>query len=179
MNSRKEISPRILWMAQTGLISAAAVVLSAFEGMLPDLPVPVPGAKLGLSNIAVMSAADCLGLPSALTAACFKAVFAGLTRGGTAFLMSLAGGLLSTLVMYLFLAAKTNRFGYIGIAVCGAAVHNTAQLCVAALLADASIFAYLPVLLLAAVLAGCLTGLAMGLIVPPVKKLKLYGRMSG
>ena len=179
MENRKEISPRILWMAQTGLVSAAAVVLSAFEGMLPDLPVPVPGAKLGLSNIAVMFAADCLGLPSALVTACFKAVFAGLTRGGTAFLMSLAGGVLSTLAMYIFLASKSSRFGYIGIAVCGAAVHNTAQLCVAALLTDASIFAYLPVLLIAAVLAGCLTGLAMGLLAPPVKKLRLSGHISG
>lgn len=166
-------------MAQTGLVSAAAVVLSAFEGMLPDLPVPVPGAKLGLSNIAVMFAADCLGLNSALVTVCFKAIFAGLTRGGTAFLMSLAGGALSTIVMYLFLAVKSNRFGYIGIAVCGAAVHNTAQLCVAALLTDAAIFTYLPILLIVAVPAGSLTGLAMGLIVPPVKKLRLPGGMSG
>lgn len=168
--------PRFLWLTQTALVGAAAIVLSLFESVLPDLPVPLPGAKLGLSNIAVMFAADSIGLPSALAVAVIKALFAGVTRGATAFFMSLAGGVLSTLVMYLFLAAKSNRFGYIGIGISGAVTHNVAQLAVAALLTDFSVFAYLPVLLFAGLAAGALTGLAMGLIMPAVKQLKLTGQ---
>lgn len=168
--------PSFLWLTQTALVGAVAIVLSLFESVLPDLPVPLPGAKLGLSNIAVMFAADSIGLPAALAVAAIKALFAGVTRGATAFLLSLAGGVLSTLVMYLFLAAKSNRFGYIGIGICGAVTHNTAQLAVAALLTDFSVFTYLPILLFAGLGAGALTGLAMGMIVPAVKRLRLTGR---
>lgn len=143
--------------------------------MLPDLPVPLPGAKLGLSNIAVMFAADSIGLPAALAVAAIKALFAGVTRGATAFLMSFAGGVFSTLVMYVFLAVKSNRFGYIGIGVCGAVTHNTAQLAAAALLTDFSVFTYLPVLLLAGLAAGTITGIAMGFMMPAFKRLKFTG----
>ena len=59
------------------------------EGLLPALP--VPGAKLGLSNIVTMYALTALSLPAALGITAVKAVFA-LLRGGSAFLMSAAGG---------------------------------------------------------------------------------------
>ena len=46
------------------------------ENLIPPLPMMPPGAKLGLSNLATMYAADSLGLPSALFLAVFKGVFA-------------------------------------------------------------------------------------------------------
>ena len=88
-----------------------------------------PGAKLGLSNLATMYAADSLGLPSALFLAVFKGAFALLTRGGMAGLMSLSGGVISTVVMWLLLKKANASLGVVG--VCGALAHNAAQLCVA------------------------------------------------
>ena len=41
-------------VAVTGLLAALALTLSLLEGMLPPVPVLPPGAKLGLSNLAVM-----------------------------------------------------------------------------------------------------------------------------
>ncbi|HOR14100.1 MAG TPA: Gx transporter family protein, partial [Clostridia bacterium] len=38
------------------LLFAIALVLAALENTLPPLPLPFPGLKLGLSNIAIMYA---------------------------------------------------------------------------------------------------------------------------
>ncbi|MEE0734012.1 MAG: Gx transporter family protein [Acutalibacteraceae bacterium] len=167
-----KMMPKFLWLTQTALFSAVAVILAALESMLPDFPIPLPGVKLGLSNIATMFATQSLGLASGLTAALFKAVFAGLTRGGVAFIMSLAGGVLSTLVFYLFVCVKSNCFGYVGIGISCAVVHNTAQLGVAALLTDSSVFIYYPVLLLASLAAGAVTGIAVGITMPAFRKIR-------
>ena len=83
-----------------------------FRGAAAPLPMMPPGAKLGLSNLATMYAADSLGLPSALFLAVFKGVFALLTRGGMAGLMSLSGGVISTVVMWLLLKRPTPLWGW-------------------------------------------------------------------
>ena len=69
-------------VALLGLLAALALALSFLEGLLPALP--VPGAKLGLSNIVTMYALTALSLPAALGITAVKAVFA-LLRGGSAF----------------------------------------------------------------------------------------------
>ena len=170
------ISKRTLWITQTALVSACAIVLSMVESMLPPLPVPIPGAKIGLSNIATMFSAQNLGLKSALVVTLFKAVFAGVTRGGSAFTISLCAGVISTLVMYSFIISKGNYFGYIGIAVFSAVSHNVTQLSVASVITDSSVFVYLPLLLITGVIAGVITGLALGIIMPIVRKTKMFVR---
>ena len=112
-------------VAVTGLLGALALALSFLESLLPPLPVLPPGAKLGLSNIAVLFAVQSLGLLPALGVALVKGVFAGLTRGGVAFLMSLSGGLLSTCVTFLLSRLKRPRFGLMGLGIAGALAHNT------------------------------------------------------
>ena len=110
-------------VAFTGLLAALAIALSFLEGLLPPLPMMPPGAKLGLSNIVTMYALTALSLPAALGITAVKAVFA-LLRGGSAFLMSAAGGLLSTLVMALCLRLFRGKMGDIGIGIAGAVAHN-------------------------------------------------------
>lgn len=166
-------SNKILWLAQTAMLSAVAIVLSALESLLP--PLPVPGARIGLSNLATMFSAQNTGLTSALAVTLIKSAFVGLTRGLTAFLLSLCAGVVSTMIMYCFIISKGNYFGYIGIAVFSAAAHNVIQLCVAAVLTDSSVFAYLPLLLIAGVAAGCGTGITMGIIMPVLRKIKIFG----
>ena len=108
----KRISGRV---ALTGLLAALALALSFLEGLLPPLPMMPPGAKLGLSNIASMYAAGTLGLPSALFLAVFKGLFALMTRGGMAGIMSLSGGIFSTLVMWLLLKKARASLGVVGV----------------------------------------------------------------
>lgn len=160
---------RTLWLAQCGLLCAVALIAAALEQLLPALPMLPPGAKPGFANIAVLAAGYTLGPAAAFGVATVKALFALATRGATAFLMSLAGGLLSTAVMMLLLHVKF--FGTVGIGVSGATAHNLAQLGVAAVLLTGGVQYYLPWLLLFAVMSGCLTGILFGLLQPVLARI--------
>lgn len=161
-------------VAFTGMLGALALALSFLEGMLPPLPLLPPGAKLGLSNVASMYAAGSVGLPCGLFLAVLKGGFAFLGRGVTAGLMSLSGGVASTVVMWLVL--KKTGASLLAAGVCGALTHNAAQLGVAWALTSRAVVFYVPALVAFGVLAGVLTGLVLRLSLPPLQKL---GRRMG
>lgn len=161
-----------LKITQTALISAVALVLSYIEMMIPDMPFVLPGMKLGLSNIATMFALTSMSLPSAIVVCIVKAVFALFMRGFTAFMMSLCGGFLSVLAMYLLL--KIKRVGFVGIGVGGAFCHNLGQILVAFAFTDETVFAYFSVLGLASIVTGTVTALAVYIILPKVLSIGLY-----
>lgn len=154
--------------ALLGLLSALALALSFLEGLLP--PLPVPGARLGLSNLVIMYALSALGLPSALAITAVKTVFVLLVRGGTAFVMSFAGGMLSALVMAAALWLLRGRVSFIAIGILGAVTHNAAQLAAAMLLMGTALLAYAPWLLLAALGTGTLTGFVTNVTLPLLKR---------
>lgn len=158
-------------VAVTGLLAALALTLSLLEGMLPPVPVLPPGAKLGLSNLAVMFAVQSLGLLPALGIALVKGVFAGLTRGGAALLMSLSGGLLSTLVVFGLSRLKRPRFGFLGLGVAGALSHNLGQLLTATLLTSPAAAWYAPWLIVFGVLFGAVTGIVLRVTMPVLNRL--------
>ena len=160
-------------IAVCGLLGALALVLTLLEGMLPPIPGLPPGARPGLSNIVTMFAAGSLGLPYALAIALIKGVFAFLTRGVTAGLMSLSGGLMSTLAMWV--VWKKTRFSLLFTGVCGALAHNAAQLCIAVLLTGRAALFYIPAMLLLSIVCGLCTGLVLRLLLPLLEKLHLPG----
>lgn len=154
-----------------GILGALTVVLSLLEGMLPPLPSLPPGAKLGLSNIMVLLGAYQSGLPSAIVLALIKALAAFLSRGATAGLMSLSGGLLSAIAVGLLFACKPRRLGLAGISVAGALCHNLGQLlCSRFLLSSPAVWAYAPALFLFALPAGLLTGTVFRLLLPVLQR---------
>lgn len=159
-------------ITQTAMVSAVALILSYIEMMLPDMPFVLPGMKLGLSNIATMFALTAMSFPSALVVCLTKALFALLMRGVTAFLMSLSGGLLSLMAMYLLM--KLKYIGFIGIGVGGAFCHNLGQILVAFMFTDSTVFAYFSVLGLSSIITGTVTALAVYIILPKVLALGLY-----
>lgn len=158
------------FVAFTGILAALAVVLSLLENLLPPVPGMPPGAKLGLSNIVSMYVAGCVGFFPAMAVALIKGLFAFLTRGITAGLMSTAGGLFSTLIVWLLL--KKLRFGLLGASAAGALAHNAAQLMIACLLTSSAVLYYAPILVLLGTASGILTGLALGVLLPPLEKLQ-------
>ncbi|RKJ41710.1 heptaprenyl diphosphate synthase [Acutalibacter sp. 1XD8-33] len=158
-------------IALSGMLAALALALSFLEGLLPPLPGMPPGAKMGLSNIAVMYAAGSIGLPCALGLALVKGIFALLTRGFTAGLMSLSGGLVSTLCMWLLLKKSPASLSLTG--VCGALTHNFAQLVVAYWITVTSVTLYVPFLLIFSLLTGILTGSVLKLTLPLLEKLNI------
>lgn len=162
---------KTLKTALFGVLAALAVTLSYLESLLPTAAFLPPGAKPGFSNVVNMFSAGALGFLPAVCIALLKALFAGLTRGVTAFFMSLSGGLLSTVGMYI-LFHKAKKIGYIGIGVICAVLHNVGQLIVATVLVgNRSVLGYLPVLLLSAIVAGFLTGSVLKGVMPALLKL--------
>lgn len=150
-------------LTRCALFSAVALCISAVEMLLPSFSFMPPGSKLGLSNVVTMFASYALGLYSALAVALLKSLFVLVTRGFTAFLMSMAGGVCSTLVCYLLL--KRSKNGYIGIGIIGAAVHNCAQTAVCAVYAGNAVLWYLPFLAAASVFTGSVSGFLLGLLI--------------
>ena len=153
-------------VALGGMLAALALAFSFLEGLLPPLPGMPPGARLGLSNIVSMYAAGGLGLPWGLGLALVKGGFALLTRGLAAGTMSLCGGLASTACMWLLLKKTRASLGLTG--VCGALVHNGAQLAAAVLLTSWAALGYVPALLAFSVFSGLLTGTVLKLTLPEI-----------
>lgn len=158
-------------VAQLGLLGALCMTLSFLETLLPPLPFLPPGFKLGLANIAVMYALLCGGLGWGFCLCALKALFTLGMSGGLAFLLSLAGSLLSVLVMAGLMRLFGLRISYAALSVSGALCHNAAQLFVVTLIADSpGIFYYAPVLVLAALLCGCATAALVRLLMPYYRK---------
>ncbi len=150
---------RILFAA----LLALGIVLYVLEGFFPPL-VPVPGAKLGLSNVLVLFTMLFLGYGAGIFLAVARSVL-GSFIAGTLFapgaLLSLAGGVVSALVVALALRKLRPPLGLVGISILGAIAHNVTQLVVAyALFVRISgLLYYLPFLLVFGLISGLITGL--------------------
>ncbi len=157
-------------IALFGVLSAVALTLSYLEGLIPTVAFMPPGAKMGFSNIATMFAASSMGIVSALAITFIKALFAGITRGVTAFFMSLCGGTLSTVTMYL-LFKLSKKTGYMAIGIICALVHNFGQLIVAIITAgNLSVLGYAPVLLISGTVTGAVTGTVLRAVMPALER---------
>ena len=154
-------------------MGALALALSYLETLIPAYPGFPPGAKPGFSNIVTMFLAGSVGIGDAFFVTMVKAIFAGITRGFTAMLMSGAGGLLSTAAACLLLRSKKINLGYIGIGIICAVCHNIGQLITACLISGTPslIFGYGPLLLLFAVITGFVTGTILKVIMPYLGKI--------
>lgn len=152
-------------------MGALAVSLSYLESLIPAFPGFPPGAKPGLSNVATMFLASSSTVADAFFITVLKGIFAGITRGFTAMLMSLSGGIFSTAVACVLLRRKTG-FGYIGIGIICAVCHNIGQLITACILSGtwSLVFGYGPLLLIFALLTGFITGSVLKLVMPALKR---------
>lgn len=158
-------------LTQLGLLFALAVVLMFIEALIPPLPTMPPGVKLGLSNIVVMYCLFFLDNKSAFTILLLKSVFVFLTRGPTAFLMSILGGLFSILIIIMLLALKKQQLSYIIISVYAAIAHNMGQLIVSSfLLSSTMAFYYAPILIISGVIMGVITGTILNVMLPAMKR---------
>ena len=158
-------------IALTAIMSAQAIAISFLEGLIPVSAFLPPGAKLGLSNVVTMFCIETLSFPCALCVVMFKALFAMLTRGVTAGIMSFCGGLLSSTAACFLMKPKRLDIGYIGIAVCSAVCHNAAQLLVSVFITGTpAIVLYAPALFASSAVTGILTGILLKTVMPVLNK---------
>lgn len=150
---------------------AQAIAISFLEGLIPTSAFLPPGAKLGFSNVVTMFCIETLSFPCALCVVVFKALFALLTRGVTAGIMSFCGGLFSACATYMLMKPKKLDIGYIGIAVCSAVCHNAAQLLVSVIITGTpAVVLYAPVLFVSSAATGVLTGVLLKTVMPVLYK---------
>lgn len=162
-------------IALLGVLSAQALALAFLENLLPAMPFLPPGVKLGLSNIVTMFTAGAMGFFSAIAVTFIKALFALLTRGVTAFFMSLGGGLLSTVAMCLMIKFIKDKAGYVGIAVISSLCHNFGQLVVSIIITGTTaMINYAPVLLVSGIAMGIITGIILKAVMPLLMKQSKY-----
>lgn len=149
------------------MLTAVALILSYVESLIPVL-VAVPGVKLGITNIVVIFALYRLGIKEAAALSLLRVVLVSFLFGNAfSFLYSLAGAVLSLAVMILL--KKTDKFSATGVSVAGAVSHNVGQILVAiVVLSTEKLILYLPVLAVAGVLAGIVTGLAASVLLKRV-----------
>lgn len=153
-------------VALFGMLVALAFIFSYIEHMIP-LPLPT-GVKLGAANIVILCALFFLGWKEAMAVSAVRIVLSGFAFGISTVPYSLAGGLLSLLVMMLL--KKSDRFGITGISVAGSVCHNIGQTLVAMLLLGNKTAYYFPLLLFSGIIAGVLIGLVSGLVLGKLKK---------
>lgn len=157
-------------VALWGVLGALAIAVSFLEGLF-DIPFLPPGAKPGLSNVVTVAAAMISGLGGSVYITLVKSLFAFLTRGTTAFLLSFSGGILSTLVTVILLKWEKCPFSLTGISIIGALMHNAGQLIAAIVISGTpALIYYAPVLLIFSLIAGSLTGFILTAIKPYICK---------
>lgn len=143
------------------LLTTFGIVLHLIESTLP-LPLPVPGAKLGLANIISLMAVVFYGGREALVVAALRSILGALLGGSlSSLLYSLTAAVVSTIIMSVAYRSFKNVFSLVGISIIGGVAHNFTQVIVASLvLSTWGLFVYLPVLLVLGLLTCFFTGLA-------------------
>ena len=151
------------------MLVALAMIFSYVESLIP-INLGIPGIKLGVANLVTVTGLYILAPMEVLLVVILRVLLVGFMFGnGMSIIYSLAGGLLSVLVMAGM--KKLKGFSIIGISIAGGIAHNIGQLAVAALVVESlKLVYYLPALLAAGAVTGFLIGLVSGKLLPVVKR---------
>lgn len=156
-------------IALAAMMAALALIFSYIEAIIP-FNIGIPGIKLGIANLVILVSLYMLGLGYTLAIDVIRILVAGLLFNGVfGAVYSLAGGLLSLVVMYLL--KKTGLFSVVGISMAGGVAHNLGQLLAAAFIVSTiKIFLYFPVLMFSGIVSGILIGIVTYLILKKLPK---------
>lgn len=156
---------------KVGMLAALAIILGYLETFVP---LPIPGVKLGLANIAILIALAQHDVSGAFGIATIKVLASGLLFGSP---IMMAYSAVGTLLAFVVMAPLSQMRGmHLAMAsVVGAMAHEVGQLVVAMLLLGTPLVWYsAPVLLV----AGCVTGGLCGMVAARTVELLDNGRAT-
>jgi heptaprenyl diphosphate synthase len=132
------------------------------------VPVPVPGMKLGLTNLVVAAILYLYSWREAIVISVLRVVVLGFLFGNMfSIVYGLSGAVLSLAVMAVLKA--TDKFSIVGVSCGGGVAHNTAQVIMATIMVTGFPWNwYLPILMIAGLIAGFLIGIADAIIIPRI-----------
>lgn len=154
------------------ILSSFAVVLHAMEAFIPT---PLPWLRFGFANIITLVGLSLYGLEAGIMITIIRTFIGGFWRGtilGPPFILSIGGGLASTLAMWITLIGFRKVFSPVGLSLIGAITHNIAQLLLAQLLFIKNrevLIAITPVILFIGTITGTVNGFAALLILKRLK----------
>ncbi len=152
------------------LMIALVFAFSYFESLIP-LNFGIPGIKLGLSNLVILTALYTMKTSDAFIISIVRIILAGFLFNGTfAMIYSLVGGLLSFAVMYIL--KRIDKFTPIGVSAVGGTVHNLGQIIVAGFVMNTyRIIYYFPILMFSGLITGIINGIIASIIIKRINKI--------
>lgn len=153
------MKPHIHTITELAIFTAIAFIFSYIESLFP-LPIPFPGIKLGLANLVIVLVLYKNGFCQALTVSIVRGLLNAFTFGSLfGFLYSLAGSVLSLIIMNLLKNKNRLHISAFGVSIAGGITHNIGQFAVAAwLVGPSAILPYFPFLYFYGLIAGGLIG---------------------
>lgn len=157
------------------ILVSIGLALSILESSIP-LPIAIPGARLGLSNMVVLVTLVVFGFKEGLVVSGLKSIVLMLVTGSiSSFIYSFSGAVISCVAMYVVYKYFSNIFSLIGVSIFGALFHNFAQVSIASLMINnMRIYTYLPFLMLVSIFTGYFVGLSSIYIVKNLKKISIF-----
>lgn len=154
------------------LLSACALGIHSLESLIPT---PIPWLRLGFANIITTITLVLYGLYPAIMVTLIRVVLGSLLSGtflGPAFLLSLGGGIASTLSMGVVFLILPRLFSAIGLSIIGAMFHNIAQLIIAYFFFVQRIEAIIliaPLIMIIGTLTGTMNGFISEILIKNLK----------
>lgn len=157
------------------LLVSLGLALSVIEMSIP-LPIAVPGAKLGLSNMVILITLAIFGFKEAFIVSTLKSIVLMLVTGSiSSFIYSISGAIFSSIAMYLAYKYLLGFFSLMGVSIIGALAHNFAQVTVASFIVkNIRIYTYLPFLMLLSLFTGYFVGLGSKYVIDHLEKTLKY-----
>lgn len=153
------------------ILVSLGLALSVLESAIP-LPIAMPGAKLGLSNMVVLVTLVVFGFKEGIIVSSLKSIVLMLVTGSiSSFIFSISGAILSSIAMYIAYKYFSRVFSLIGVSIIGALAHVFAQITVASIIMNnLRIYSYLPFLMIVSIFTGYFVGLSSKYIIKNLRK---------
>ena len=152
------------------LLTALALIIFIIEAQIPPI-VPIPGIKLGLSNVVTLTAIYLLGKKDAGIILLLRIILGSLFAGSfSSFIFSFSGAILCYITMCIFSNLLKEKIWVVG--VLSAVSHNIGQIIAAMfVMHSVTVLWYLPYLLIASIITGSFTGILSNFLYKKMKGL--------
>ena len=163
---------RINHLCLLAVFTAVGMIFGFIESLLP-LTFIAPGIKLGLANVVITALFFLVSPFDALIVSVARIGLSALLFGTPVSLMfSAFGGLCAYLLLWICRPFYNRAFSFVGVSVLAATGHHFGQILAAVILFDGGVLlTYLPILLLAGIVTGCITGVLLNMMTPRLQKL--------
>ncbi len=153
MNNKK-----IRQMVVISLFLAISVVVSYVESFIP---IPIPGVKLGLANVITLFLLQEGKWKESLFILIARILIVSFIRGtflNVTFFMSLGGGIVAYIVMFIF--SRIKILSSITVSVLGSVSHVVGQIIIAYLYTSTKgVIYYLPIIMFLGIITGIISGI--------------------